>query len=196
MIFGQKEIYMVILLQQKKKKEKHLRFSLVVKIFNYLNIVLSRKKEFNKILRETIKDLKDPDLEFEFKHEGLIYKRVKNKDGKMQNIKMSFDPINPEYEDITSEEFREVYEEHVKSAINKTGIPLTFGSLIQGSLQMQVLKSLLINLKSGFTNRQSGIIQNDLAAASGRLFDEAGLAQARTMLSFYNTQRYIKLFLE
>ncbi len=158
---------------------------------NLIKYYSPQEKAFKKILTKSLKDLSDPNLEFEFKYEGSLFKRTKNKDSNMEYIKVNLS--TSEHETLKEEEFREIYEEYVKKQINDTGIPITLGSLIQGVLMVQVVKSLAINLKSGFTNRHSGIIQNNLVAASGRLgFGDIELNQARRMLSFYNVQRYIK----
>lgn len=153
-----------------------------------------QEKEFKKLLKETLKDVKDPNLEFEFKSRGVLYKRMRDKDGNMriEKVENTDTPMLSTVTKITDEEFIHHYENYFMDSLDKTGIPLTIGSFIQGLLQIRTIKSLALNLKSGFTNRESGKTQTNIMAASGRLgFDEESIDMARRMLRFYNVQRYI-----
>lgn len=91
---------------------------------------------------------------------------------------------------ISKEEYEAEYAKHLADELNKTGIPMTIGSVFRGLNSIILHKYLGLSPFSGIINRWQGMNDNGLADIHGHYWTSGNLAKSQKFLNLANTIIY------
>lgn len=93
---------------------------------------------------------------------------------------------------ISMQEFETQYARSLVERINKTGVPLTIGSIFNSLNAIILHKFLAFSPLSGFINRVQGMSDNGMADMSGHYWTTGNVFKAQKFLNLFNVNGYAK----